>query len=59
MYTVWTNWKDKEKRLKVAAADKLETAMNYAYQYVDEGPVTVREKNHNLIVIQKEPKDGE
>ena len=56
MFTVWTSWRDKDKRLKVAAADELDMAMHYAYQYVDEGPVTVREKNHNLCVIQKDQK---
>ena len=40
-YAVWVDYP----RLKVAGADRLREAMYYAYQYTDEGAVTVRHRN--------------
>lgn len=53
MYYVWTNWHDKDRRLRVAGADVYEEACSYAVQYLDEGPVTIRKGSKNLFTFPK------
>lgn len=49
MYKVWTNWKNKDKRLCVAGSDTISVAVHYAYQYTEEGPVTIRKGNKTVV----------
>ena len=51
MYCVWTNWQDKEKRLRVAGSDCIHGAMHYARQYREEGEVTVKKGNRIVAIL--------
>ena len=51
MYYVWTNWKDKNRRLRVAGSDSFREAMYYAGQYTEEGDVTVKLGNKILSTL--------
>ena len=53
MFYVWTNWYDKDKRLRVAGADNFSDAVYYGSQYADEGPVTIKEGNTILGTLDR------
>lgn len=51
MYYVWTNYSDKEKRLRVAGADSFESATHYAMKYLGEGSVSILHRNRIMATL--------
>lgn len=52
MHHVWVDYP----KLCVAKADSYDEAVHYAWQYIDEGKVTIRLRNKILLTLVKAPK---
>ncbi len=55
MFHVWTG--PRNGTLKVASADTIQSAMHYAIQYREEGPVTVRNGNKIIAMMSSTKKE--